>query len=78
MRDEAGVSAGLPGRRLIIRTFLSMATCAGLDTLLVDVRDQALLSSIYASKSLSIRTLTVWSTSRHTGKKDFGVNQVAE
>jgi len=29
-----------------------MAICAGLDTLLVDVRDQALLSSIYASKVL--------------------------
>jgi len=29
-----------------------MAICAGLDTLLVDVRNQALLSSIYASKIL--------------------------
>ncbi len=48
----SNVSMGLPGRRLINRTFLNMAICAGLDTLLVDVRDQALLSSIYASKVL--------------------------
>jgi len=45
----SNVSMGLPGRRLINRTFLAMAIYAGLDTLLVDVRDQALLSSIYAS-----------------------------
>jgi 5-methyltetrahydrofolate--homocysteine methyltransferase len=49
----SNVSMGLPGRRLINRTFLNMAICAGLDTLLVDVRDQALLSSIYASKILT-------------------------
>ncbi len=48
----SNVSMGLPGRRLINRTFLDMAICAGLDTLLVDVRDQALLSSIYACKIL--------------------------
>jgi 5-methyltetrahydrofolate--homocysteine methyltransferase len=29
-----------------------MAICAGLDTLLIDVRDQVLLSSIYAGKVL--------------------------
>ncbi|MEW6377312.1 MAG: dihydropteroate synthase [Thermodesulfobacteriota bacterium] len=46
----SNVSMGLPGRRLINRTFLTMAIYAGLDTLLIDVRDQALLSSIYASK----------------------------
>jgi 5-methyltetrahydrofolate--homocysteine methyltransferase len=43
---------GLPGRRLINRTFLTMAIHAGLDTLLIDVRDQVLLSSIYAGKVL--------------------------
>jgi 5-methyltetrahydrofolate--homocysteine methyltransferase len=43
---------GLPGRRLINKTFLAMAIYAGLDTLLIDVRDQALLSSIYASEVL--------------------------
>jgi small basic protein len=43
---------GLPGRKLINRTFLTMAIAAGLDTLLIDVRDQALLSSIYTSKIL--------------------------
>ncbi len=48
----SNVSMGLPGRRLINRTFLTMAIYAGLDTLLVDVRDPSLLSSIYASKIL--------------------------
>ena len=48
----SNVSMGLPGRRLINKTFLAMAIYAGLDTLLIDVRDQALLSSIYASKIL--------------------------
>jgi len=31
---------------------LTMAIASGLDTLLIDVRDQALMSSIYASKVL--------------------------
>ena len=48
----SNVSMGLPGRRLINRTFIAMALFAGLDTLFVDVRDQALLSSIYAGKTL--------------------------
>jgi cobalamin-dependent methionine synthase I len=48
----SNVSMGLPGRRLVNRIFLAMAIYAGLDTLLIDVRDQALLSSIYASKVL--------------------------
>jgi len=48
----SNVSMGLPGRKLINRTFLTMAICAGMDALLLDVRDQALLSSIYASKIL--------------------------
>jgi 5-methyltetrahydrofolate--homocysteine methyltransferase len=42
-----------PGRRLINRTFLAMAVYAGIDTLLMDVRDRALLSSIYASEVLT-------------------------
>lgn len=48
----SNVSMGLPGRRLINRTFLTMAIAAGLDILLVDVRDQPLISSIYASNVL--------------------------
>jgi len=52
MRDETAVSTGPPGRRLIHRTFVNMAIYPGLDTLLVDVRAQALFSSIYASKIL--------------------------
>lgn len=48
----SNVSMGLPGRRLINRTFLAMAIASGLDTLLIDVRDRALMSSIYASSVL--------------------------
>lgn len=48
----SNVSMGLPGRKLINRTFLTMALMAGLDTLFIDVRDQALLSSIYAARVL--------------------------
>jgi 5-methyltetrahydrofolate--homocysteine methyltransferase len=48
----SNVSMGLPGRKLINRTFLTMAIYAGLDTLLIDVRDQALMSSVYASQIL--------------------------
>lgn len=49
----SNVSMGLPGRKLINRTFLTMAIAAGLDALLIDVRDQALMSSIYAAKALT-------------------------
>jgi 5-methyltetrahydrofolate--homocysteine methyltransferase len=49
----SNVSMGLPARRLINRTFLSMAISTGLDTLFVDVRDQALLSTVYASTILA-------------------------
>lgn len=48
----SNVSMGLPGRKLINRTFITMALLAGLDALFIDVRDQALLSSIYAAKVL--------------------------
>jgi cobalamin-dependent methionine synthase I len=48
----SNVSMGLPGRKLINRTFLTMAIFTGLDALLIDVRDQALMSSIYASQIL--------------------------
>ena len=46
------MSMGLPGRKLINRTFIAMAIFAGLDTLFIDVRDQALLSTIFASRPL--------------------------
>ena len=48
----SNVSMGLPGRKLINRTFLAMAIFAGLDTLFIDVRDQALLSTLYAGRPL--------------------------
>jgi 5-methyltetrahydrofolate--homocysteine methyltransferase len=49
----SNVSMGLPARKLINRTFLTMAIAGGLDTLLIDVRDQGLMSSLYASKVLA-------------------------
>ncbi len=48
----SNISMGLPGRRLINRTFLTMAIYAGLDTLLIDVKDQTLMSTICAAKVL--------------------------
>jgi cobalamin-dependent methionine synthase I len=48
----SNVSFGLPGRRLLNRTFLTMTICAGMDTFLIDVRDRSLLSAIYAGKVL--------------------------
>jgi 5-methyltetrahydrofolate--homocysteine methyltransferase len=49
----SNVSMGLPARKLINRAFLTMAIAAGLDALLIDVRDQALISSVYACKALA-------------------------
>lgn len=46
----SNVSMGLPSRRLLNRTFLAMAIYAGLDTLFIDVRDQALMSAVYGGK----------------------------
>ena len=48
----SNASFGLPARRLLNRTFLTMAISAGLDTFLIDVRDRGLLSAIYASNIL--------------------------
>jgi cobalamin-dependent methionine synthase I len=53
----SNVSMGLPARKLLNRTFLAMAVYAGLDTFFVDVRDQALVSSIYASEALANQDL---------------------
>ncbi len=48
----SNVSFGLPGRRLLNRTFLTMTICAGSDAFLIDVRDRSLLSTIYAGEVL--------------------------
>lgn len=45
----SNVSFGMPGRRLLNRVFLTMAMTVGLDSCIVDVRDQALMSTIYAA-----------------------------
>ncbi len=49
----SNVGMGLPGRKLINRSFLVLAVAAGLDTILADVRDRALTSSLYAAKLLT-------------------------
>jgi hypothetical protein len=49
----SNVSMGLSGRKWINRTFLTKAIAAGLDTPLIDVRNQGLMSSLYASKILA-------------------------
>jgi cobalamin-dependent methionine synthase I len=59
IRGVSNVSMGLPGRRLINRTFLAMAIASGLDSLLIDVRDRALMSSIYASV-VNLTLLYIW------------------
>lgn len=48
----SNVSFGFPARRLLNRVFLVMAMTAGLDACIVDVRDRALMSSIYAAVGL--------------------------
>lgn len=49
----SNVSFGLPVRRLLNRTFMAMAVQRGLDTCIIDVRDQELVSVIYAAEALS-------------------------
>lgn len=48
----SNVSYGLPARPLLNRAFLSMAMAMGLDACIVDVRDRALVSAVYATMSL--------------------------
>lgn len=48
----SNVSYGMPGRKLINRIFLATAMAKGLNSCVVDVRDQAMMSTIYAGMSL--------------------------
>lgn len=48
----SNVSYGMPGRKLLNRVFLTAAMTLGLNSCIVDVRDQALMSTIYAAMSL--------------------------
>jgi 5-methyltetrahydrofolate--homocysteine methyltransferase len=48
----SNVSYGMPARKLLNRVFLTTAMCLGLNSCIVDVRDQALMSSIYAAMAL--------------------------
>lgn len=48
----SNVSYGMPGRKLINRVFLATAMAKGLNSCVVDVRDQAIMSTIYAGMSL--------------------------
>jgi len=49
----SNVSYGLPCRRLLNATFLSMAVARGLDACIVDVRDKATMASIWAANALA-------------------------
>jgi len=46
----SNVSFGLPNRRLLNRTFLSMASSSGLDACIIDPLDAALMSAVTASQ----------------------------
>ncbi len=48
----SNVSFGMPGRKLLNRVFLTSAITLGLDSCIVDARDQALMSTIYAAMCL--------------------------
>ncbi|WP_418791983.1 dihydropteroate synthase [Phosphitispora sp. TUW77] len=48
----SNISFGMPGRSLLNRVFMTMAINMGLNSCITDVRDQALMSTIYASLSL--------------------------
>jgi len=47
----SNVSFGMPGRKLLNRVFLTMAMTMGLDSCIVDVRDRALMSTLYAART---------------------------
>jgi cobalamin-dependent methionine synthase I len=66
----SNIGMGLPARKLLNRTFLTMAAYAGLDTIFADVRDGELLSSIYASKVMTNRDYycTEYITAYRAGK----------
>ena len=48
----SNVSYGLPGRKLLNRTFLAMAMARGLDAAIVDPLDGQLMATVYAAAAL--------------------------
>lgn len=48
----SNVSFGMPGRKLLNRVFLTSAITLGLNSCIIDARDQALMSTIYAAMCL--------------------------
>ena len=48
----SNISFGLPGRKLLNRTFLSMAMNAGIDAAIMDPTDNLLMSAVVASRAL--------------------------
>lgn len=48
----SNISYGLPKRRLLNKTFLSMACASGLDACIIDPLDQSLMSAISASQAI--------------------------
>lgn len=51
----SNVSFGLPGRKKLNRSFLAMAIAAGLDAVICDVTDHALMDALAAAETLSGR-----------------------
>lgn len=49
----SNISFGLPGRSLLNCVFLAMAMGLGMDTLFVNVRDKAVMATIWASNALA-------------------------
>lgn len=49
----SNVSYGLPKRKLINRTFMSMAIGRGLDSAIVDPADNAMMATIYAAEAMA-------------------------
>ena len=48
----SNISFGLPRRRLLNRTFVPMLMSAGVDALIIDVRDKGIMTSILAAEAL--------------------------
>jgi len=51
----SNVSHGLPGRRLLNRTFLAQAIMSGLDAAILDPQDRELMRTIHAAEALAGR-----------------------
>jgi 5-methyltetrahydrofolate--homocysteine methyltransferase len=49
----SNISYGLPFRRLMNRTFMSMAVASGLDAAIIDPLDRGMMSAVFAARTLA-------------------------